>query len=120
MSRVRVVTDSTVRFATPGFLARHPVAIAPLTLRCHLDAWGGSPEDEVVRIVRGMVPRLYLVVFVADLTYLERSGLVTRSQALLGNMLGILPFLTMEDGKLGPRGKGRSRPRAVGKVVGFV
>jgi DegV family protein with EDD domain len=67
-----------------------------------------------------MVPRLYLVVFVADLTYLERSGLVTRSQALLGNMLGILPFLTMEDGKLVPMEKVRSRPRAVEKVVEFV
>jgi DegV family protein with EDD domain len=219
MSRVRIVTDSTVRFTTPGFLARHPVTIAPLTVRCHLDAWEESPEDEidtvrglfercqgfplaeppstdriaeaygqlaletdeivsihasahinptvsnalaasqkflgrcsiqvidsqtlssglgllveaavhaaedgadvdeVVRIVRGMVPRLYLVVFVADLTYLERSGLVTRSQALLGNMLGILPFLTMEDGKLVPMEKVRSRPRALEKVVEFV
>jgi DegV family protein with EDD domain len=219
MARVRVVTDSTVRFTTPGFLERHPVAIAPVTLRCGMEAWEESPEDEiadawslfgrcqgfplaeppsaeriaeaygqlaletdqivsihasaqinptvgnaltasqrflgrcsiqvvdsqtlasglgllveaavraaedgadldeVVRIVRGMVPRLYLVVFVADLTYLERTGLVTRSQALLGNMLGIFPFLTMEDGKLVPMEKVRSRPRAVEKVVEFV
>jgi len=47
LSRVRVVTDSTVRFSTPGFLARHPVAVAPLTLRCHLEAWEESPEDEI-------------------------------------------------------------------------
>jgi DegV family protein with EDD domain len=219
MSRVRVVTDSTVRFTSPGYLARHSVSITPLTLRCHLDAWEESPEDEidsarsffercqgfplaeppstdrmaeaygqlaletdqivsihasahinptvnnaqaasqkflgrcsiqvidsqtlssglgllveaavraaedgadldeVVRIVRGMVPRLYLVVFVADLTYLERSGLVSRSQALLGNMLGILPFLTMEEGKLVPMEKVRSRPRAVEKIVEFI
>lgn len=219
MSRVRVVTDSTVRFTTPGFLARHPVSVAPFTLRCHLEAWEESPEDEiesvrhmfercqgfplaeppsaeriaeaygqlaletdrivsihassqinpavnnalaasqkflgrcsiqvidsqtlgsglgllveaavraaedgadldeVVRVVRGMVPRLYLVVFVADLTYLERSGLVSRSQAILGNMLGILPFLTMEDGKLVPMEKVRSRPRAVEKIVEFI
>ena len=219
MTRVRVVTDSTVRFTTPGFVARHPVAVAPATLRCLLEEREESPDDEfddvrglfercqgfplaeppsieriaevygqlaletdqivsihasaqinptvanalaasqkflgrcsiqvidsqtlagglgllveaaeraaedgvdldeVVRIVRGMIPRLYLVVFVADLTYLERSGLVTRSQALLGNMLGILPFLTMEDGKLVPMEKVRSRPRAVEKVVEFV
>ncbi len=219
MPRVRIVTDSTVRFPTPGFLDRHPVAIAPLTIRCDLEAWEEGPQDdilaaaplfercqgfplaeppsperlaevygqlahetdqivsihasaqinptvanaqaasqqflgrssiqvidsqslsgglgllveaavrasedgadldEVVRIVRGMVPRLYLVVFVADLTYLERIGLVTRSQALLGNMLGILPFLTMEDGRLVPMEKVRSRPRAVEKVVEFV
>jgi len=47
MTRVRIVTDSTVRFTTPGFLARHPVAIAPLTLRCHLDAREESPDDEI-------------------------------------------------------------------------
>lgn len=219
MSRVRVVTDSTVRFTMPGFPARPSVAVAPLTIRCGLDAWeettddgpdkvralfercrsvplaeppsaerlaetygqlaletdqivsihtsahinptvanataasqqflgrcsihvidsqslsaglgllveaavraadDGADLDEVVRIVRGMVPRLYLVVFVADLTYLERGGLVSRSQALLGNMLGILPFLTMEEGKLVPMEKVRSRPRAVEKIVEFV
>src|SRR3972149_11960505 len=219
MPRVRVVTDSSVRFTTPGFLQRHALAVAAGTLRFPMATWGASPDDEidgfrslfdrcqgfpraeppspdriaetygqlaletdqivsihasaqinptvhnaiaasqkflgrcsiqvvdsqplssglgllveaavraaedaadldeVVRIVRGIVPRLYLVVFVADLTYLERSGLVTRSQALLGNMLGILPFLTMEDGKLVPMEKVRSRPRAVEKVVEFV
>ncbi len=219
MTRVRIVTDSTVRFITPGFLERHPVVVAPLTLRCQLDAWEETPEanlgdawslfercqgfplavppsperlaetygrllletdqivsihasahlnptvvnaqtasqqflgrssihvidsqsiagglgllveaagraaadgadlEDVVRIVRGMVPRLYLVVFVGDLTYLERGGLVSRSQAVLGNMLGVLPFLTMEEGSLVVMEKVRSRPRAVEKVVEFV
>jgi DegV family protein with EDD domain len=219
MSRIRIVTDSTVRFSTPGLLERHSVAVAPMTLRCRLETWEESPHDEiasladlfqncqgfplaeppsmerlaeiygqlqattdqivsihvssrlsptvdharaasqqflgrsniqvvdsqslsvglgllveaaadavaagkefdeVVRIVRGMVPRLYLVLFVDDLIYLERSGLVSRSQAVLGNMLGIIPFLTMEDGKLIPMEKVRSRPRALEKLVEFV
>ena len=80
----------------------------------------GKEFDDVVRIVRGMVPRLYLVLFVDDLMYLERSGLIARSQAVLGNMLGIIPFLTMEDGKLIPMEKVRSRPRALEKLVEFV
>jgi DegV family protein with EDD domain len=219
MSRVQIVTDSTVRFPSPGFLEKHAVAVAPVTLRCGFEAMEESPLDdfqaaqslfdhcagfplaeppsadrlaeiygrlametdqivsihtsahlnptvsnavaasqpflgrcaihvidsqtlsgglgllieaavrtaeagadldEVVRVVRGMVPRLYLVVFVADLTYIERRGLVTRSQALLGNMMGILPFLTMEDGKLVPMEKVRTRARAVEKAVEFV
>jgi DegV family protein with EDD domain len=219
MTRVRIVTDSTVRFTSPGFLDTHPVEVAPMTLRCGYNAWEEDPRDdtlaaqslfdecqgfplaeppsperlaevfgrlaletdqivaihtsahlnptvsnaltasqpflgrcsihvidsqtisgglgllveaavraaqngadldEVVRIVRGMVPRLYLVAFVADLTYIERRGLVTRSQALLGNMLGVLPFLTMEDGKLVPMEKVRSRARAVEKILEFV
>jgi len=80
----------------------------------------GEPFDEVVRIVRGMIPRLYMVFFLQDLTYLEQLGQISRSQAILGNMLGIIPFLTIEDGELTPMEKVRSRPRAVEKLIEFV
>ncbi len=80
----------------------------------------GESFDEVIRIVRGMIPRVYLVFFLEDLSYLEHNGLVSRSQAVLGNMLGIFPFLTIEQGKLLPMEKVRSRPRALEKLVEFV
>ena len=80
----------------------------------------GESYDEVVRIVRGMIPRLYMVFFLQDLAYLERLGQISRSQAILGNMLGIIPFLTFEDGDVTPMEKVRSRPRAVEKLVEFV
>ncbi len=80
----------------------------------------GQTMDDVIRIVRGMIPRLYMVFFLDDLTYLERHGLITRSQAILGNMLGVIAFLTMEDGRLIPMEKVRSRPRALEKLVEFV
>jgi DegV family protein with EDD domain len=83
-------------------------------------AEAGQPFDDVVRLVRGMLPRIYLVFFLDDLAYLEHNGLVSRSQAILGNMLGVLPFLTIEQGKLLPMEKVRSRPRAVEKLVEFV
>lgn len=80
----------------------------------------GETLDNIVRLVRGMIPRVYMVLFVDDLTYLERQGLITRSQAILGNMLGVIAFLTMEDGRLIPMEKVRSRIRALEKVVEFV
>jgi fatty acid-binding protein DegV len=52
--------------------------------------------------------------------HLERQGLITRSQGILGNMLGVIAFLTMEDGRLIPMEKVRSRPRALEKLVEFV
>ena len=67
-----------------------------------------------------MITRLYMVMFLDDLTFLERNHLVTRSQAILGNMLGIIPFLTMEDGQLIPMEKVRNRMRAVEKLIEFV
>ncbi|MEW6568293.1 MAG: DegV family protein [Chloroflexota bacterium] len=80
----------------------------------------GESFDEIVRIVRGMIPRLYMVFFLEQLDYLERLGRLSRSQAILGNMLGIIPFLTLEEGDVIPMEKVRSRPRAVEKLVEFV
>ncbi|HEX9797809.1 MAG TPA: DegV family protein [Anaerolineales bacterium] len=79
-----------------------------------------EPLEEIVRLVRGMIPRMYLVFFLDDLLHLERYGLITASQAILGNMLGVIAFLTMEDGRLIPMEKVRSRPRALEKLVEFV
>ncbi|MBN1266872.1 MAG: DegV family protein [Anaerolineales bacterium] len=76
--------------------------------------------EDCVRIVRGMIPRVYAVFFLEDLSYLDQNGMITRSQAILGNMLGIIAFLTMEDGQIIPMEKVRSRPRAIEKMVEFV
>ena len=76
--------------------------------------------DNIVRIVRGMIPRVYSVLFLDDLFFLERYQLISRSQAILGNMLGIIPFLTMEDGNLIPMEKVRSRQRALEKLIEFI
>jgi DegV family protein with EDD domain len=80
----------------------------------------GEDFDEVVRVVRGMIPRLYMVFFLEELDYLERLGRLSRSQAVLGKMLGIIPFLTLEDGDVIPMEKVRSRPRAIEKLIEFV
>ena len=75
--------------------------------------------DTIVRLVRGKIANLYLVFFLNDLYYLERNHLVSRSQAILGNMLGVIPFLTMEEGQLVPMEKVRSRTRAIEKLIEF-
>ena len=80
----------------------------------------GLTLEDVVRLIRGLIPRLYVVFFLDDLVYLERNGLVSKSQAILGNMLGILPFLTVEHGRLITMEKVRNRPRAQEKLVEFV
>lgn len=80
----------------------------------------GADFEDIVRIVRGLIPRLYMVFFLEQLDYLERLGRLSRSQAILGNMLGIIPFLTLEEGDVIPMEKVRSRPRAVEKLIEFV
>ncbi|NIM92470.1 MAG: DegV family EDD domain-containing protein [Anaerolineales bacterium] len=218
MTPIRIVTDSTARFTTRGFLERYPVSVVPLTVRrgtytvveteqmdrgatdplfssrdslpiaeppsqetiaqvysilrdetdqilslhtspqinpvisnaisasqrflgrCDIQvidsqtfsvglgllvqaaaetAIEGADFETLIRVVRGMIPRLYMIFAVDDMAYLEHNGLVNRSQAILGNMLGIIALLTIEDGKIIPMEKVRTRTRAMEKMIEF-
>jgi DegV family protein with EDD domain len=77
----------------------------------------GRSLDEIVRLLRGMIPHIYVVFLVETLGYLERGG---RAQAILGSMLGIKPLLIMEDGEIVPLEKVRTRSRAIDKLFEFV
>jgi DegV family protein with EDD domain len=104
------VIDSTNLSAGLGMLVRAAVQAVE----------SEAALEDVVRAVRSVIPRLYIVYFLDDLVYLERNGLVSKSQAILGNMLGILPFLTVEHGRLIPMEKVRTRVRAQEKLIEFV
>lgn len=80
----------------------------------------GAELEEVVRIVRAMVPHVYSVFFVDSLDYLRHSGLLSEAQSILGAMLDIKPFLTIEDGELIPMEKVRTQAQAIDKLVEFV
>jgi DegV family protein with EDD domain len=80
----------------------------------------GQPLDEIVRLVRGMLPHIYLVFLVERLDFLERGGRVGVAQALLGTMLHIKPLLLMEGGDIIPLEKVRTRTMAIEKLADFV
>jgi DegV family protein with EDD domain len=80
----------------------------------------GRPLDSVVRLVRGVVPHIYLVFFVDRLDYLERWGRIGPAQARLGTMLRIKPLLLVEDGDIVPLEKVRTRTMAIEKLADFV
>ena len=80
----------------------------------------GATLEEVVRLVRGMIPHVYAVFFTDTLEYLERDHHLTKSQALLGTMLNIRPFLAIEEGQIIPMEKVRTREKAIDKLVEFV
>ncbi len=83
-------------------------------------AEAGADFDSLVRLVRGLIPRLYCVFAMDELEYLQHNGLITRSQAILGSMLGIITFLTVEEGTILPMEKVRTKARAIEKLVEFV
>ncbi len=80
----------------------------------------GKSLDEIVRLVRGLVPHIYTVLYVDTMDYLERSGTVGKAQAVLGTMMQIKPLLFMEDGKIVPMEKVKNAEKAIDKLVEFV
>jgi DegV family protein with EDD domain len=105
-----IVMDSLTTSAGVGFLIGEALQSADR----------GASLEEVVRQLRYLVPRMYAVFFVEDLEYLQHTGKVSRSQVLLGEMLGIKPFLSLEEGGLIPIEKVLTREQAVEKLVEFV
>lgn len=119
-----------VRQASQEFLGRCRVTVVDSTVfdlgqrilveRAVRAARAGLGVQEVVRIVRGLIPRLYAIFFTENLNYLERGKRLGPAQAILGTMLGIKPILTLEEGDLLPLEKVRTRERALEKLTEFV
>jgi DegV family protein with EDD domain len=80
----------------------------------------GQTLDATIRLVRGMLPHIYVVFVVERLDYLEHGGRIGAAQALLGTMLRIRPLLIVEDGDIIPLEKVRTRTMAIEKLADFV
>jgi len=80
----------------------------------------GYSLDDIVRLVRGMLPHIYSVFFVDRLDFLERGGRIDVAQALLGTMLHIKPLLLFEEGDILPLEKVRTLSAALEKLSSFV
>jgi len=59
------------------------------------------------------------VLITDTLDYLEHNHLINPTQAILGAMLNIKPFLAIEEGRIIPMEKVRSRERAIDKLAEF-
>lgn len=76
--------------------------------------------DDVVSAVRGAVERVYAVYYTESLHYLMQRQIMSESHVALGSLLGIKPFLALEDGSLIVIEKVRTRGQAVERLVEFL
>lgn len=68
----------------------------------------GAGLKEIDRLLRASIPRVYLLLCISELTYLARAGLMDYAQTLVGEIMGILPIFTFEEGQLVPMEKVRT------------
>ncbi len=80
----------------------------------------GYTGVEINRLVRGMINHIYSVFCLPDLAYLYRSGQIEPAQAIVGEMLGVIPLFTLENGRLVHTQKIRSPRHLVDIMYEFV
>lgn len=73
----------------------------------------GLALTELELSIRSLIPRIYTVLCIPGLSYLERRGLVNVTQALVGEHLGMLPVFTLDSGELVHSEKARNKRHLV-------
>jgi DegV family protein with EDD domain len=77
----------------------------------------GKSLDEVVQLVRDMIPITRMIQTADTLRYLYMGGRIGKAQNLEGSLLNIKPLIGMEDGVIVPLGQARSRLGAYRRIV---
>ncbi len=83
-------------------------------------AANGVQGVELKRLISGFIPHIYTIFCLPGLTYLHHSGFLGPAQALVGEMLGVMPLFIMEEGQLIPIQKARSSRHLVDTLHEFV
>lgn len=111
LGRCRIeVIDSQSTTTGLGFLVQAAAAAAQ----------AGRDLDDCIRLVRGMMPHIYLFFLVKRLPYLEREGRISPAQSLLGTMLNVMPLLQIEEGEIIPLEKVRTSQQGIDKLFDYV
>lgn len=105
---IAIVDSLTVSYGA-ALLSERAVSIAQMT----------NDLDYVVRELRRMIPRIYAVFFVESMQMLTHRQLLGEAQSILGTMLGVMPFVTIEEGKLTIMEKALNNNQALDKLIEF-
>ena len=68
----------------------------------------GATSSDVERIICGLIPHIYSVLYIPGLTYLQFNDHLDQAQGIIGEMLNLMPFFSIEEGKLTPLDKMRN------------
>ena len=80
-------------------------------------ALAGKSLDDIVQLVREMIPKTRMIQTADTLRYLYMGGRIGKAQHLVGSLLNIKPLIGMEDGVIVPLGTARSRRKAYAKMA---
>ncbi|HUT14892.1 MAG TPA: DegV family protein [Anaerolineae bacterium] len=123
-------TVEVAQGATKAFLGGNKITVVDSSLI----SWGlgvlvtsaaeaarrGATVEQVLRLIRGMIPHIYMVFYVENMGYLERRDGFGRRQRFTDGLIGVRPLLIVEDGQITPMERVRSRGKATDRLFEFV
>ncbi len=80
----------------------------------------GESLEQILAAVRAGIENLHLYAAIPTLTFLARGGRIGQLQSVLGNVLKIVPIITLTDGLVAEHSKVRTFGRAVDQIVELV
>lgn len=80
----------------------------------------GATPAEIERQMRASIPHIYMLFCIPELTYLAHSGFMDYSQAMVAEMMGMLPIFAMEEGRLAPMEKVRTQRHLFESFLEFI
>lgn len=106
----------TINVIDSQFISR---ALGILVTEAARAAESGVTGNEIVRLVRGLLPRLYLVFFADTMDYLKRNTLYHPPADIAGNAAGFKPLLMLEEGGVTALQRSRSRGTPAERLAEF-
>lgn len=80
----------------------------------------GASVEDIVRLIRGVIPHVYMVFFVGNTDYVDCYGRFGRKRRFTDHLPGFRPLLIMEDGGIVPMERIRSRGKPTERLFEFV
>jgi len=80
----------------------------------------GANFADTELLVRSLIPRIYAIFCTPGLSYLHQAGIVDHSQAIVGEMLSLLPLFALEEGHLTPLEKVRNHRQVLDAFQEFL
>lgn len=80
----------------------------------------GTSAVETEHLIRRQIPHIYTVLCTPGLSYLFNAGIIDQAQAVVGEMLNLIPVYTLEEERLTPLEKVRSYRQTVELFIEFL
>jgi DegV family protein with EDD domain len=80
----------------------------------------GSTYKDAAQLARELIPFTHAIFVVDTLEYLHRGGRIGGAQRLLGSLLSMKPLLHLEEGRIEPLARIRTKRKAVEKLLDVV